>query len=114
MRYWDEHRWSRPSRARAFLLIGITIGLMIAVGAHLIRRQAVSHSLSTAQVVTGGYDKSRAVHLAEPEDETLSDDVAAAGAMWAERHRPLNADECPDYTVDFRKGCADYVRGPER
>ncbi|MEP6967808.1 MAG: hypothetical protein ABI906_06985 [Pseudomonadota bacterium] len=87
---------------------------MAVVAQVLISDRRRSPSPSTAQAITAGMSRFHAPGPAEPEDETLSDNVAAAGAMWAERHRPLNADECPNYTADFRKGCADYVTGAAR
>lgn len=109
----------RPGRAgghglRAALgLIAVVIAMAVIAQA-LISRQYRPPRSPTAQAIAAGMSHGGTTLLAEPEDETLSDDVTAAGAMWAERHRPLNVDECPDYTAAFRKGCADFVTGAAR
>lgn len=64
-----------------------------------------------AQAIETGQAKAAALAGAEAEDQNLSDDEEAAGALWARRHL---GQPCPIDPAPFRQGCADFVNGRRR
>jgi hypothetical protein len=42
-------------------------------------------------------------------DERLTSDANEAGYRWAERRLLTDATDCPNYSTNFRAGCAAYV-----
>jgi len=63
-----------------------------------------------AQAAMAGYQRQRGLDAQDAEDQDLTADEEAGGALWAKDHRPAGVDQCPTSPVAFRKGCAEYVR----
>ena len=41
--------------------------------------------------------------------ETFVEEEALLGVVWARRHHPRDADECPAYSPSFRTGCLSVI-----
>jgi hypothetical protein len=96
------------------------------------RRAAILAAISAAFVVAGAYasmHRPTAGHevaqvveqriAPRPDTEALTDerltaDADDAGYRWAERRGLRDATDCPNYSADFRAGCAEYVADQSR
>lgn len=83
-------------------LLGGALGLVV-----LIQAERPTPGQLAAQAIESGM-----VPTPDPEavqDEALTGSAREAGYRWAERLGLDNAYRCPDYSVDFKAGCAAYV-----
>jgi hypothetical protein len=83
----------------------------------LIARQIIDRSPppnAVASAILTGQAHARFATGDDAEDGDLSDDEAAAGAMWAKQHAADDPGQCPNYSAAFRKGCGDIVRAAQK
>lgn len=97
---------SRPAVRRAVTIV-VAILAMVAVVTRMVHRTEPGHRF--AQAIAHGAATANAHTDDEAEDQNLTDDETAAGAVWAEHHPLAGSGACPDYSPAFRRGCVDRM-----
>jgi hypothetical protein len=88
------------------LLLALAVIAVLARGVFQAQRSA---GYREGRAAAAGYTRTSVLEEAEASDAQLSDDEAAAGAMWAKDRQLRDAAECPDYSRAFKNGCSAYV-----
>ena len=108
----DNHR-QQPGKAAStstrLLIISAALGGMLALGLDLVRH-AHPPGYSAAVAVMAGYGRTPPADAETAADEALTGSENEAGYRWAERRSLDRASDCPATGVEFRQGCASYVR----
>lgn len=87
-----------------YLTILAAVLAMVAIVARMERRTD-NLGARAAQAIT---QSAVTAHYADPddaEDQSLAEDEAAAGEMWADHHKNVGSGACPDYSAAFWRGC---------
>lgn len=101
---WPRRSLPAAVLARVCIIVAALVALGVVAADYVTRSQPPG--VSIARVIRQGEAGSRFVTDEDAQDDALSGDEEAAGGMWAKAHRPRRADECPAFSVAFRKGCA--------
>ena len=93
---------TRQTRSGLFIIALCLVGILL-----IVRSLAtVHHAQSAARAIAAGEAQARIVRAEDAQDDALWKDESAAGEDWASKHPGAQPDDCPAYTVDFRKACA--------
>lgn len=99
------------AEVRGAAILAVISGALIAAGTYAVTHRPTAGQ-EVAQVIASRMSpRPDAEALA---DERLTGDANDAGYRWAERRALSDATNCPNYSTDFRAGCAEYVADQAR
>jgi len=107
-------RWRLGKWVNALLLILAALSSMALLIVDLHTRRHGQAAYEATQAIAVGDAQSRVPDAEALADEKLTGDESDAGYRWAESRGLDDPAACPDYTVRFRAGCAEYVRDQSR
>lgn len=102
-------RVERRVTQRMALLMILGFGLCATIAVAVVSNTRDQAAGRNGQAVIRAYQRAGLEDGADAEDQTLTEDEAAAGAMWARAHPSNGPAACPSSPKAFEKGCADWA-----